>query len=79
MIDIHLMSTCQLILVVCFNLVNSQSIFMFKFISLFFIVAVMFSIPGWSRKDGAKDALKQAEICVDYNVKRYLSYSHCFN
>ena len=60
-------------------MVNSQSIFMFKFISLFFIVAVMFSIPGWSRKDGAKDALTRAEICVDYNVKRYLSYSHCFN
>ena len=73
------MSLCQSILAVCFNLVNSQSILVFKFVSALFVVLVMFSIPGWSRKDGAKDALKRAEICVNYNDSRALSYSHCFN
>ena len=60
-------------------MVNSQSILVFKFVTAVFIVATLFSIPGWSRKDGAKDALTRAEVCVDYNASRALSYSHCFN
>jgi len=50
-----------------------------KVLALLFILGVMFSIPGWWRKDGYKEALSNAEWCVNYRISNGQSYDDCFD